>query len=107
MVRTLPVHVGRLRWRFGISAVRPHPVSGPATIALEITEKGHVSLDLIDVGGRRVQRLVDTEMDEGAHEVAFDPRRAEASGRPLPVGVYYAVLRFNGSSEGSRIIVIR
>lgn len=106
VVRTFPVHVGRLRWSFGISAVRPHPLSGPATITLEIPEQGQVSLDLMDVGGRRIRQLLDAEMNEGVHEVTFDPRPAGTGGRPLPAGVYYAVLHFNGRAEGKRILVV-
>jgi hypothetical protein len=105
VVRTLQVHVGHLRWSFGITAVRPHPVSGPWTIALEIPEKGQVSLELMDVGGRRVRQLVDTDMDEGVHEVALDSRHGGAGERPLAAGVYYAVLRCKGRVEGKRIIV--
>jgi hypothetical protein len=58
----------------------------PVTIALAIPEKGHVSLDLMDVGGRQVQRLVDTDLDEGMHEVTFDPRRVDTSERLPPTG---------------------
>jgi hypothetical protein len=90
---------------FGIR-VRPHPVSGPATIAFGIPEKGRVSLDLMDVRGGRVRRLVDAEMDEGAHDVTLEPWGADKNERPIPAGVYYAVLRFNGRAQGKRIIVV-
>jgi len=102
----LPVHVGRLGWSFGIRAVRPNPVSGATTIGFELPWKGRVLLDLMDVGGRRVRRLVDAELDGGMHDVAFDPRRAGPKERPLPAGVYQVFLRFNGRVEGKRSIIV-
>jgi hypothetical protein len=43
VVRTLPVHVGRLRWALGVRGVRPNPASGPATITVETPEEGTCS----------------------------------------------------------------
>jgi hypothetical protein len=106
VVRTLQVHFGRLGWGLAVRGIRPNPVIGPCTIALEIPKRGHVSLDLVDVGGRWVRTLADTEMDEGVHEVAFEARSACIGDRLMPAGVYYAVLRFNGRAVGERIIVM-
>ncbi len=46
------------------------------------------------------------EMDEGAHDLTLDLRAAGRSGRLLPAGAYYAVLRFIGRAKGKRIIVL-
>jgi hypothetical protein len=106
VVRTLQVHFGRLGWVLAVRGIRPNPVIGPCTIALEIPKRGHVSLDLVDVGGRWVRTLADTEMDEGVHELALDLRHGVAGERPLAAGVYYAVLRFKGRVERKQIIVM-
>jgi hypothetical protein len=106
LIRTIPVHVGHLRWSFAIRVVRPQPASGPLTIAFELPDRGRASLDVVDVGGRRVQRMLEAELDEGAHEANLDLRRMGEAGRPLATGVYFAVLRFNGRTEAKRIIVM-
>jgi hypothetical protein len=106
IVRRLPVYVGRLRWNSGITSVRPNPAFGPVTVAMEIRAKAHVAVDLIDVGGRQVRRLVEAEMDGGEHELTFDPRGANTRGWLLPAGVYYVVLRVDGRTEGNRVILL-
>jgi hypothetical protein len=105
IVRTIPVHVGRLQWVLGIRSVRPHPVLRDATITLEVSGPGRVGLDLMDIAGRRIRTLFDGDPGEGLHDVSLDTRRS-GSGAPLAAGVYYALLRFNGRTAAKRIVVV-
>src|SRR5262245_59763941 len=97
-----------------------HPVSTPETTpALElavvgsrrsgvvlhysIPAHGHVSLDLYDLAGRRVRRLVDTVEPAGGYVVEWD--RAAEGGR-VAAGVYIARLRNRDQTVTRKVVVV-
>jgi len=68
------------------------------------SEVQHVTLDLFDVRGARVARLVDEEEIPGLHEIPW-PARTEAGGEPAS-GVYFLRFRGDGFSETRRVVVL-
>ncbi len=79
---------------------RPNPFRGATTIGFELPRAGAVSIDLIDVNGRLVRRLLDRRMAEGRHEL-------ELSGEGLVPGVYFYRLTANGHEETRRLSIVR
>ena len=63
----------------------PNPFSESTTIRFTLPEPAHVSLEVFDMLGRRVQTLVATTLSTGDHAVTLDARN-------LPGGLYF--LRF-------------
>jgi hypothetical protein len=59
----------------------------PARIRFEMVEAGNVRLELYDVRGGLVRRLVHGWMDPGEHEAAWDGRTEQ--GTPAAAGVYF------------------
>jgi hypothetical protein len=60
---------------------------------------GHVTLDVLDVSGRLVRRLVDSRRAEGTHDEEWE--------RPFAVpGVYFLRLRVDGREVASRKLAI-
>ncbi len=71
-------------------AVAPNPARGPATLAWTNPVAGKVTLDLLDVAGRRVARLLSGESPAGAQRATWDGRGAD--GARVAPGVYVARL---------------
>jgi flagellar hook assembly protein FlgD len=86
------------------ATIAPNPISSTARIAFTLPEAGHAALDIMDVQGRRIARLVDGELGAASHAYTWNTR--DDAGRPVPSGVYFARL-VAGSAQATRRIVIR
>jgi hypothetical protein len=100
----LPVH---LDWGAGVSAVReetappaapapalanhPNPFNPRTTLRFTVTAPGRVVLDIYDLRGRRVRRLLDAQLAAGARTAVWDGR--DEGGREVGSGVYLARLQ--------------
>lgn len=69
---------------------RPNPFNPQTTIAFELRAAGPVQLDIHDVRGRRVRRLIMTTMPAGRHEVRWDG--CDHAGRAQSSGLYFCRL---------------
>ncbi|MEZ4387949.1 MAG: S8 family serine peptidase [Candidatus Krumholzibacteriia bacterium] len=84
---------------------RPNPFNPSTTLAFELARPGAVRLELFDVGGRLVRRLVDGPLAAGRHEVDWDGR--DAAGREQASGVYLARLVADGTRQSGRLVLVR
>ncbi|MEX0747104.1 MAG: kelch repeat-containing protein [Rhodothermales bacterium] len=71
----------------------PNPFSTWTTIPYVVAGElsGHVVLEIYDVRGRLVNRLLDAHLAPGPHEIAWDG--TEANGASVSSGVYFYLLR--------------
>ncbi len=88
-VAEFPPPVGAVRF----AAPRPNPGSAPVTLHFELPEPAAARLDVYDVGGRLVRRLVKAELQAGPHEAMWDG--LTDSGSPAVAGSYYLRLAVN------------
>jgi PKD repeat protein len=89
---------------FKLSAVSPNPLNPEATLTYTISRQGFVRIDMFDIQGRLVRRLVDTpSMAAGTHDVTIDGRGQQ--GEKLPSGVYY-VRGTSSEGEFKRLVTI-
>lgn len=85
--------------------VFPNPASGHASVSFAPTRTGAVELEIIDVRGRRV-RLYAMDGRRGTPvTVAWDGH--DEAGRPLPDGVYFAIVHGDGEVRRSKIVLVR
>ena len=83
-----------------ILAARPNPMRSAGRLAFELPRAGAVTLDLVDVAGRRVRRLLDgASMSAGHHEVRLDRDGLRA-------GLYFARLAFGGRHFDRKIAIV-
>lgn len=83
---------------------RPNPFNPGTVIHFELAQAGAVSLDVFDVGGRRLRQLVAGPLAAGAHTAGWDGR--DASGRPVAAGVYFYRLQTAEAQDiGSMVLV--
>ena len=85
-------------------AVAPNPTRGESRISFVIPQEGDVKVDVCDVQGRAVARLVDQRMAPGTHTVKWDGRGREGLMNP---GIYLVRLKTQDRTEVRRLALIR
>jgi len=83
----------------------PHPANPSVTVAFELDAPGRARLTVLDAAGRRVALLAEGTFPAGRH--AFTWRGRDGAGRPLPSGVYRAVLTAGGRRQACALVLLR
>ncbi len=83
----------------GLEAAYPNPFAGKVTLTYAVSAEAHVVLELYNVLGQRVRRLVDQPQTAGRYTVHLD-------GQDLAAGLYYCRLQV-GTQTTSRPLVRR
>jgi hypothetical protein len=84
---------------FAIESVYPNPMMDQATIRYTLDASARVTFTVIDVLGRRVQRMTNVPQAEGTHALALD---ASA----LPSGLYFVTLDVEGAGRAVQKVVV-
>jgi hypothetical protein len=85
-------------------ASSPNPFRGSTSVSFEMPQHAAVSLEVIDVAGRRVAGLIERSMPAGAHSVRWDGR--DGAGRPVPAGCYFVRLQADGRTATRKVVVV-
>ena len=83
----------------------PVPARGPTNLVFALTRTSAVRLDVLDVNGRRIRRLLEGRFAPGPHSVAWDG--LDEGGRPVPPGIYLAHAGGEGVAISARLVRIR
>jgi hypothetical protein len=84
----------------------PNPFNPATTIRFGVPVSGKVAVEIYDVTGRRVRTLVERVGEAGReHVVQWDGR--DASGREMPSGVYFGVLRSESGIVTRKLVLLR
>jgi len=78
----------------------PNPFNPSVTLAFTLPRDGHAQLDVFDLAGRRVARVLDESRTAGAHQVVWRPER-------LASGVYMGRLTAVGTVSHQRLVLVR
>jgi hypothetical protein len=78
----------------------PNPATNSSVIVFTLVGSGPATLDLLDLGGRRVLSRAVGEWGPGTHNVPL------TSGERLRPGVYFVRLTQGGDSKSKRIVVL-
>ncbi|MDB5035237.1 MAG: hypothetical protein JWQ98_2478 [Chlorobi bacterium] len=78
----------------------PNPFQNITTLHVALGHAAHVRLTVADALGGQVSRLVDGDLEAGAHQVPFD-----ATG--LPAGTYFARLEAGGRVMTMRLVLMK
>ena len=81
-------------------ASTPNPFNPRTTIAFDLPRAGHARLDLFDVRGRRLRRIVDALLPIGTHRCAWDGKLA--NGTAAASGTYLYRLFVDGQMVAAR-----
>ncbi len=83
----------------------PNPFNPTTSVRFEIRAPQHVRLDVFDIAGRLVRRLVDNRLSAGTHSVIWDGM--DGAGGEAASGVYFTRLAAGKTSETRKITLIR
>jgi hypothetical protein len=90
--------------RVAVRSVTPVPSRHPLEVELVVPRRARVTLDVFDVAGRRLRRLLDGTVDEGRRRVAWDLR--DRDGRRVAAGIYFARAASEGVAATRKIVVL-
>ncbi len=82
----------------------PNPFNPATRLRFVMPHEARVRLEIYDLAGQRLRRLMDRTVAAGRYEVAWDGR--DASGFNAASGVYHAVLRDDGGRRWSRAMTL-
>ena len=80
----------------------PNPFQPSTIISMELPTSGTARVEIYDVQGRMVKRLVNGWLPAGHHAVTWDG--TDASGRRVGAGVYFSQVVSNGARRGERLV---
>jgi FlgD Ig-like domain len=83
----------------------PNPFSRAATIRFSLPKTGPATLDILDLGGRRITTLLERELSAGAHAARWDGR--DHGGHDAPAGVYFVRLIVGGRMTARKLLLVR
>ena len=90
----------------GIEAIGPVPTAGDVAITWGVVREGVAAeLDVHDVTGRRVRRLVRGPHPVGRYETRWDGR--DEGGRHVATGIYFVRLRVGDEIWTRKAVILR
>ena len=91
---------------FALEPNRPNPFAGRTLIRYALPTRERVSVDVFDVQGHRVARLVDGEQGPGSFTVPFGSAVANG-GRRLISGVYFVRIEAGAFRASRKMLMLR
>jgi hypothetical protein len=85
---------------FSVDAAYPNPANPTTTIGFTIPEAGHVTVDVYNVAGQKVDTLVNSEMTSGKHSVVWD-------GAGFSAGVYFYTVKSGDFSKTMKVTLLK
>lgn len=86
-----------------LRAVHPNPFHANATMEFSLAKASRAALEVFDVRGKRVAKVLDRNVPAGDHTAVWDGR--DVDGRAQPSGVYFCRLTVGGTPVGTTRIV--
>ncbi len=83
----------------------PDPFNPETAIEYSIPSEGKVSINIYNIKGQRVKRLLDADQTAGLHKVIWNG--CDESGRKAASGLYFYELRYQGQSIREKMMLIK
>jgi hypothetical protein len=88
-----------------LSLIGPNPARGSVDLRVDLASAGEIVVDVFDVGGRRVRRVVGQSLGAGAHTLSWNG--LDGTGHPVSAGLYFVQARASHQSQTRRVILLR
>lgn len=82
----------------------PNPFNPVTNIVFEIGESSHVSLEIYDLRGHLLSKLLDGPKLAGTHSVQWSG--LDTNNRPVASGVYLAIVKAQGATKSRRLVIL-
>lgn len=83
----------------------PNPFASSTSLTFSLAAGARVSVDIHDIQGRRVHRLLDRVLASGTHSLTWDGR--DESGLQAPAGTYFIRMKADGASAVKKLHLVR
>ena len=83
----------------------PNPFNPSTTISYTLHDRMPVRLEIYDVSGRRIAKLVDEVQGPGEHRAHWDGK--DSSGTPVTSGIYFYRIEAGDTSTSKKMILVR
>jgi hypothetical protein len=83
----------------------PNPFNPSTTISFYLPQNGEVKLDVFNLKGQRVRRLIDSSLTLGEHSINFDG--LDDHGRPVASGIYFYRLQHHGKTITRKMMLMK
>ena len=83
----------------------PNPFNPSTTIKFEMQQKQHVKLEIFDITGKLIRKLIDNEMNAGAHELSWNGE--DAKGNQVNSGLYFYSLKSSSKFITKKMTLLR
>ena len=83
----------------------PNPFNPTTTLKYEMGSAGPVSIDVLDVSGRKIRSLYNGIQSPGQHEIRWDAR--DDRGRSMSSGVYLFKVNVNGKQQTAKTLLLK
>jgi hypothetical protein len=89
----------------GLGPAVPNPTVAASTVDFRLEAAAPVRARILDVAGRLVRTLVDTELPAGEHRLTWDG--TDDAGRPAASGLYFYRVERGGDTSVTRVVLQR
>lgn len=108
LLRSLPatgVDAGALANALRVESIAPNPAQSDAAVVFSLPTGAQTTVEVYDVQGARVARVLDAPLAAGRHIAHWDG--LSDSGHAVPGGVYFVSVRTPAAAISRRIAIIR
>jgi len=101
----LDIDEQQLPKEFALSANKPNPFNATTEFTVALPVDSDVTIDVFDILGNKISRLVDGPMDAGYQRIIWNGR--DASGRDVPSGIYLYKVNAGDFRETRKMTLIK
>ena len=83
----------------------PNPFNPSTTISFYLPQNGEVKLDVFNLKGQRVRRLIDSSLTLGEHSINFNG--LDDHGRPVASGIYFYRIQHHGKTITRKMMLMK
>ena len=83
----------------------PNPFNPETTISFELSKPGNVVLNIYNLKGELVKRLINNQMSNGKHSIVWDGK--DNNGHICSSGVYFYKIESNGRVEVKKMLLLK
>ena len=83
----------------------PNPFNPLTKIKFQIRNEQHITIEIFDVTGKLIRKLIDNRMNAGSHELFWDGKNA--NGKNVNSGIYFYSLRTAKVTLSKKMTLLR
>ena len=83
----------------------PNPFNPVTKIKFQIEQQKHVNLEIFDITGKLIRKLIDNNLNAGSHELFWDGRDGKKNA--VHSGIYFYLLRSGKEHKTKKMTLLR